>query len=73
MTENIRVVCLTDRWWDPATMTWQGVESAGTLIDVSVQSADDHSGDLLPVGIVMLDSGAFQSVPMEFITKEEAE
>ena len=70
MTENIRVICLIDRYWDPETKKYAGTESAGTLIDVSVKHEEDDKSQLSPVGIAMLDDGTFQSVPMEFITKE---
>ena len=69
MMENVRVTCLIDRYWDPGTRTYCGTESAGTLIDISVQSAEDLSSKFSPVGIVLLDDGTFQCVPMEFIKK----
>lgn len=71
MTENIRVTCLIDRYWDPETMSYDGTESAGTLIEISVQSAEADSGKISTVGVVMLDDGTFQSIPIEFIQKEE--
>lgn len=69
MTESIRVTCLLDRYWDPATLEYQGVEQAGSLIEVSVQQTEQEPYKLIPVGIVLLDDNTFQSVPMEFITK----
>ena len=68
MTE-IRVVCLLDRYWDPTEKSFKGTEHSGQMIDISVQTDDDTSGGLIPVGIVLLDDGTFQSVPMEFIKK----
>lgn len=69
MTENMQVTCLLDRYWDPATMDYAGTEKSGTLVDISMQSAEEDSGKLIPVGIVVLDDNTFQSVPMEFIKK----
>ena len=72
MTENMQVTCLLDRYWDPATMDYAGTEKSGTLIDISMQSAEEDSGKLIPVGIVVLDDNTFQSVPMDFIKKTAA-
>ena len=69
MTDNIPVTCLLDRYWDPATLEFAGTEKSGTLIDVAVQSAEDETGGVVPVGIVVLDDNTFQSVPIEFIKK----
>ena len=69
MTENMQVTCLLDRYWDPATMDYAGTEKSGTLVDISMQSAEEDSGKLIPVGIVVRDDNTFQSVPMEFIKK----
>jgi len=69
MTQHIQVRCLIDRFWDPHLLAWDGSEINGTLIDVSTQTADDTSGKLIPVGIVLLEDDTFQSVPMEFIEK----
>lgn len=69
MTENMQVTCLLDRYWDPATMDYAGTEKSGTLVDISMQSTEEDSGKLIPVGIVVLDDNTFQSVPMEFIKK----
>ena len=66
MTENIRVSCVLNRSWDPATRQYVGDSSNGTLIDVSTQG--DES-EFSPVGIVLMDDNSFQCVPMEFITK----
>lgn len=68
MTE-MRVTCLVDRYWDPVTKAFSGTEASGTLLEVSVQNSEEHSGELIPVGIVVLDDGTFQSVPMEHIQK----
>ena len=68
MTE-IRVTCLLDRYWDPAEKVYSGTEYTGTLIDISTQSDEEHSGNLFPVGIVLLDDNTFQSVPMKKIKK----
>ena len=72
MTENMQVTCLLDRYWDPATMDYAGTEKSGTLIDISMQSAEEDSGKLIPVGIVVLDDNTFQSVPMDVIKKAAA-
>lgn len=72
MTENMQVTCLLDRYWDPATMDYAGTEKSGTLIDISMQSAEEDPGKLIPVGIVVLDDNTFQSVPMDFIKKTAA-
>ena len=68
MTE-IRVTCLLDRSWDPVTKAFSGTEYPGSLIAISTQSSEEHSGELIPVGIVALDNNTFASVPMEFIKK----
>lgn len=72
MTENMQVTCLLDRYWDPAIMDYAGTEKSGTLIDISMQSAEEDSEKLIPVGIVVLDDNTFQSVPMDFIKKAAA-
>ena len=81
MTQNIEVSCLINRSWDYSEVEWEGalVDGAshgwdgdlvsGTLIDISTQTADDGSGKIIPVGIVLLDDNTFQSVPVEFIYK----
>lgn len=68
MTE-IRVACLLDRYWDPAAKSFSGTEHYGRLIEISAQSGKENSGELIPVGIVLLDDNTFQSVPMEFVRK----
>ena len=69
MTENMQVKCLIDRFWDVHLLTWAGAEVFGTLIDISTQTADDNSGKLIPVGIVLLEDNTFECVPMEFVEK----
>jgi len=68
MKHNIPVECLVDRSWNPMTKIWEGRAVNGMLIDFISQSADDSYGKLIPAGIVILDSGALESVPVEFIT-----
>jgi len=71
MMQSIQVKCLLDRFWDARLLGWAGAEAYGTLIDISTQTAEDNSGKLIPVGIVLLEDNTFQSVPMEFIEKIE--
>lgn len=71
MTQDIQVQCMVDRFWDPATLKFNGNWVSGTLIDISTQTADDNSNDLIPVGIVLLNDNTFISVPVEFIKKTE--
>ena len=66
---EMRVSCLLDRSWDPVTRSFVGTAHTGTLIGISTQSSEAHSGEQIPVGIVALDNNTFQSVPLEFITK----
>ena len=68
MKHNIPVECLVDRSWNPMTKIWEGRTVNGTLVDFVTQSAEDNSGKLIPAGIVILNSGALESVPVEFIT-----
>jgi hypothetical protein len=72
MTENIRITCLLDRYWDSATLDYAGTEKSGVLIDISMQSAEEDPDKLIPIGIVVLDDNTFHSVPMEFIKKATA-
>ena len=67
MKHNIPVECLIDRSWNPSTKIWEGRTVNGMLIDFVTQSAEDNSEKLVPTGIVILDSGAIESVPVEFI------
>ncbi len=69
MTENIQVTCLIDRYWDPVERVFKGTEKSGILIDILTQSAEEDSGKLISVGIVVLDDNTFQAVPVEFIKK----
>ena len=69
MTENIQVKCLLDRYWNPATKEYCGTEKNGTLIEISMQSAEEDSSRAIPVGIVILEDNSLVSVPVEFITK----
>jgi len=69
LTENYPVTCLLDRSWNPAIRAFEGEEHEGTLLEFTVQSADDDPGTLVPAGIVLLNDNTFQSVPVEFITK----
>lgn len=70
MTENIAVTCLLDRYWDTAERKFCGTEKNGTLIAISMQSDEDDPSFAIPVGIVLLDDNTFESVPLEFITKQ---
>lgn len=67
---NTRVVCLVDRFWNHENKEYSGTKKAGTMIDITVESCKDEPTKISPVGIVMLDDGTFQSVPMEFIQTE---
>jgi len=68
MTQSIPVRCLLDRYWEPDDMDWKGTTVNGMLIDITSQTAEDLSGKLIPVGIVLVEDNTFQCVPMEFIT-----
>ena len=70
MTENIPVICLLDRYWDTAERKFAGTEKNGTLISISMQSAEDDHSKAIPVGVVLLEDNTFESVPLEFITKQ---
>ena len=72
MTEPILVTCQIDRCWAPEKVTLEGeqIEDTcveGELLEITTQSAPDNPGKLIPVGIVVLEDGTFQSVPVEFI------
>ncbi len=69
MTQTIQVTCMVHRTWDTSAMVWSGDWISGTLIDISVQSTENNSGKLHPVGIVLLEDNTFQCIPMEFIKK----
>ena len=67
MTNYLQVQCLTGRFWDPETKDWCGAITNGTLIDISTQSEDENPNRTIPVGIVVLEDGSFEAVPMQFI------
>lgn len=67
MTQDIRVSCLINRVWDISNRDWIGDTVNGTLIDISTQSDEENSGKLISVGIILLEDGSFQNVPMDFI------
>jgi len=68
MKHNIPVTCLIDRSWNPRTKEWEGRTIGGTLVEFIAQSAEDNFGRLTTVGVVILESDAIESVPVEFIT-----
>ena len=51
-------------------MKFSGIESSGTLIEFVSQTTHYDSATLSPVGVVLLDDGTFQSVPLEFLHTE---
>lgn len=65
--ESIRVTCLLDRSWDITAKEYIGTQKAGLLLDTA---SEEEDGKTVPPGIVLLDDGAFASVPLEFIRKE---
>ena len=65
--ESIRVTCLLDRSWDITAKEYIGTQKAGLLLDTA---SEEEDGKPVPTGIVLLDDGAFASVPSEFIRKE---
>ena len=65
--ESIRVTCLLDRSWDITAKEYIGTQKAGLLLDTA---SEEEDGKPVPTGIVLLDNGAFASVPLEFIRKE---
>ena len=70
MTENIAVVCLVERFWDSAQKVFSGTQKNGTLISISVESDRINPEKIFPVGIVLFEDNTFESVPLEFITKQ---
>lgn len=62
--ESIRVTCLLDRSWDITAKEYIGTQKAGLLLDTA---SEEEDGKPVPTGIVLLDDGAFASVPLEFI------
>ena len=69
--QEIQVNCTISRYWLPSELPREGEIVNGTLIALSTQTAEN--GKLIPVGIVILDSDDFYSIPMEFIQKAETE
>lgn len=65
--ESIRVTCLLDRSWDITAKEYISTQKAGLLLDTA---SEEEDGKPVPTGIVLLDDGAFASVPLEFIRKE---
>ena len=65
--ESIRVTCLLDRSWDITAKEYIGTQKAGLLLDTA---SEEEDGKPVPTGIVLLDDGAFASVPLEFIRQE---
>ena len=65
--ESIRVTCMLDRSWDITAKEYIGTQKAGLLLDTA---SEEEDGKPVPTGIVLLDDGAFASVPLEFIRKE---
>ena len=65
--ESLRVTCLLDRSWDITAKEYIGTQKAGLLLDTA---SEEEDGKPVPTGIVLLDDGAFASVPLEFIRKE---
>jgi len=70
MAHYLQVKCLVNRFWDPDTKDWGGTIAGGTLIDISTQSEEGQHDRTIPVGIVVLEDGSFEAVPMKFITIE---
>lgn len=70
MTEQIPVVCLVDRYWQPDKRTYGGTEKNGVLLDISMQSDEDDSSRAIPVGVVLLEDNTFAGIPLEFIKKQ---
>jgi|GEM_PF-1171708 len=73
MTQNMQVLCLLDRYWEPDDMDWKGTTVRGQLIDIATQTADDLSGKLIPIGVVLVEDEShaenhtLQCIPIEFI------
>jgi len=65
MAHYLQVKCLISRFWDPDIKDWDGTLASGTLIDISTQSDEDNHDRTIPVGIVVLDDGNFEAVPIE--------
>ena len=69
MIESMPVSCLVNRTWNTPTKDWVGQRVEGMLINISTQSDTNNQSKLIPVGIILLNDGTFESVPMEFIKK----
>ena len=69
MNEPIRVTCVIDRYWDHTERKFVGTDADGDLLEISTQSELDEPDKIIPVGIVLLDDGALESVPVEFIRR----
>ena len=67
MAHYLQVSCLVNRFWDPDTKDWSGTVKNGTLVDIATQSEEGNHERTIPVGIVVLDDGNFEAVPMQFI------
>lgn len=71
MIENIPVTCLIDRYWDTEAKKYNGTTASGTLLAVNVQSDEYEPDILIPVGIVKMADGTFQSIPLEYLNVSE--
>lgn len=65
--ESIRVTCLLDRSGMSRPRVYRHAESR-PLLDTASEEEDGQTR--FRPGIVLLDDGAFASVPLEFIRKE---
>jgi len=68
MSHYLQVKCLVSRFWDPSIKDWDGTLANGTLIEIATQSEDDYPERTIPIGIVVLEDGNFEAVPMKFIS-----
>ncbi|MCL2378294.1 MAG: hypothetical protein FWC77_04115 [Defluviitaleaceae bacterium] len=68
MPHYLHVNCLTNRFWDPETKDWDGTLASGTLIEISTQSDEGNNDRTIPVGIVVLEDGTFEAIPMQFMS-----
>jgi len=68
MSHYYSVECLIDRSWNHMAKAWEGSVISGILIDFATQSAEDNSGKLMPVGIVRLETGKLECIPLDFIS-----
>lgn len=65
--ESIRVTCLLDRSWDITAKEYIGTQKAGLLLGTA---SEEETANRFRRESVLLDDGAFASVPLEFIRKE---